>query len=641
MSNEGQKLNRIEDIKTRLFSKNYKTEVEHRNVLKHEEKTDIPDSWPSTDSALAAGKKFFMRASFFKKFFLFSIALFILTLLYASYTFFIGGNTVSNNNIDISILGNTFTSGGEELPLQINITNKNSSALDLVDLVIDYPKSASNDKAQDMEHLRQSLGSIPSGAVRSENIKLTLFGEQGSTSKIKISIEYRVEGSNAIFVKDKFYDVNINSTPVNLSIDSPTEVSPNQDIVLNIKATLNANKVAPGMLLRLDYPAGFQFISAKPAPDFGNNVWSLGDLSPGIDRDISVVGKMIDVFDGEQKTFRLSGGSQSTSDKSLIKVVFNSMEHTLFIKKPSIDARLFINNVYQREYASDAKTPITGEIRWTNNLDTKINDLEIRAKLSGNGVNRKNVSVVGGLYNSLENYIVWDKNSSNGFQEVNPGESGTARFTVYPTPLFSVAGGLLSEPVINIDISMSGRKSAEGSSAQVLNNGESKTIRIISDVGFSSKAVYFSGPFTNTGPIPPKAERETTYTIVWTLSNTANTISKVKISSTLPPWMRFAGTVSPASEDLNYNASTKEIVWNVGSIKRGTGITGAEKEVAFQIVLSPSLSQLGSSPVIINDAILTGHDDFANVSVRVNKSSLNTNLINDGGFPLGGGRVEE
>jgi hypothetical protein len=195
---------------------------------------------------------------------------------------------------------------------------------------------------------------------------------------------------------------------------------------------------------------------------------------------------------------------------------------------------------------------------------------------------------------------------------------------------------MLSNPSINIEINISGKQSTEGFAVNELNNSTSSIIRIISDVGFSAKALYYSGPFTNTGPIPPKAEKSTTYTVVWTLSNTANDISKVQIHSTLPPWISFVGPFLPASENLTYNSSTKEIVWNADRIPKGTGIVGAKKEVAFQISFTPSLSQVGSIPTIINEATLTGHDDFANVDVRINKAILNTNLDSDAAFPLNG-----
>lgn len=640
MDKEGEKINRIEEMKTRLFSKNYKTEIEHRDGFAHHNRLDVPDSWAKEEVVASKGDKFFMKTSLFKKFFIFSIVFFVLALSYVFYSSIFKGNTISNDHIDIAILGNAFTSGGEELPLQVEITNRNSLPLDLVDLVTEYPKSSTGDLSQGTEHFRQSLGTIPAGAVRSENIKVTLFGEQGSVRPIKFSIEYRVEGSNAIFVKDKIYEVSVNSTPIDLSIDAPNSVSPNQDINLKIKAALNATKATSNILLKVDYPAGFQFTSATPAPTLGNNVWSLGDLAPGTARDIAITGKLVDVFDGEDKTFRVWSGSQSQTDKSIIGVVFNSLGHTVSIKKPFIEAQLYINGVYQREYAIDTKTIMQGEIRWKNNLDTKINDLSIVAKISGTAFNKKSININQGVYNSLANTITWDKSTTSNFTAVNPGEYGSVSFSLSPLSLFSSLG-VIPDPAISIDVSITGRQPLEGYATKNLDNSESKTIKIISDVGFANKLLYYSGRFSNTGPIPPKAEKETTYTVVWTLSNTSNNISKAQVKSTLPPWVRFVGPILPPGEDVTYNPSTKEILWNIGNLAKGTGITTAGREVSFQLSFLPSVSQIGTAPVLVNDAILTGHDDFANVDIRVNKSSLNSRLTNDPAFPASGDRVIE
>ncbi|KKS05015.1 MAG: hypothetical protein UU82_C0002G0023 [Candidatus Nomurabacteria bacterium GW2011_GWC2_41_8] len=636
------KLNRLEELKSRLFSKNYQTRIEHRDSFSHLDRKDVLDSWKTREKVGPnAANKFFMKTSMFKKFFIFSIAFFVLTLGYAAYIFFVGGNTVSNNNIDISILGNNFTAGGEELPLIVGITNRNNSSLDLADLVVEYPKGSSGDLSSDIERSRISLGTIPAGAVRNENLKVVLFGEQGSLRPVKISLEYRVSGSNAIFIKEKLYEVNISSTPISLLVDAPLVVSPNQNITLNVKAILNATKPAPKILIKLNYPVGFQFVQSVPAPSFGNNIWNLGDLAPGAEHGISISGKMVDVFDGEEKTFNISSGSQSITDKSLIGVVFNSIGYTIAIKKPFIEANLFINGISQREYATDTKTPINVQIRYTNNLDTQVNDLVIQAKISGNAFDRKTIIAQQGFYNSSKDVITWDKNSQNQFKEVNPGDSGSVAFSVSPLSLFSAAGEILLNPSINIEVNISGKQALEGFTVGELNNSTSAVVRIISDVGFSAKALYYSGPFANTGPIPPKAEKTTTYTIIWTLSNTANSISKAQINSTLPPWIVFSGFFLPAAENLSYNPSTREIIWNADRILKGAGITGAKKEIAFQVSFTPSLSQVGTIPVIINAAILTGHDDFANVDVRVNKIGLNTKLDSDIAFPVNGSVVVE
>ena len=646
--NDRNKLNRIEELKSKLFSKNYQIKMEHRDRFTRSKRDDIPDVWEGgkniEDDSFSNRGKFFMKTYLFKNFFIFSLVFFILTFMYASYVFFAGGNTVSSDNIDISILGNNFTAGGEDLSLIVGISNKNSSSLDLVDLVVEYPKSSSNSEtglSAGTERLRESLGAIPAGAVRNENIKVVLFGEQGSVRPIKVSIEYRVEGSNAIFVKEKKYEVTISSTPLNLSIDAPLVISPNQDITLNIKATLNATHPVSKILLKLNYPIGFQFVSSSPAPSLGNNVWSLGDLAPGAERNISITGKMFDVVDGEEKTFLVSSGSQSAGDRSVIDMVFNSISHTVEIKKPFIEAKLFVNGAYQREYATNAKTPFHGEIRWINNLDTKVNDLEIRAKISGNAVDRKTITADQGFYESLTDTIIWDKNSKNEFSEVNPGDSGSVSFSVSPLSLFSASGGMLADPIVSVNISISGKQLVSGYATTDLNNSDSSVIKIISDVGFAAKALYYSGSFTNIGPVPPQVEKETSYTIVWSLSNTANNISKGVVRSSIPSWVKFTGSISPAGEDLVYNPSTKEIIWNIGRIPKGTGITETLRSVSFQVAITPSLSQVGTTPVIVNDSVLTGHDDFANVDVRASKNALRTQLDNDPQFPSAGGVIVE
>jgi len=640
--NDPNRLNRLEELKSKLFSKDYRTKLEHRDSFSHAYKKEVVDSWtPKETTGVNDEKNFFVKTSRFKKFFIFSLIFFILALAYAAYIFFAGGNTVSNDNIDISILGNNFTAGGESLPLIVEITNKNNLPLELVDLVVEYPKDSSDTSLSDIERLRDSLGTIPAGAVRNDNMNVLLFGEQNSICTLKFSIEYRVAGSNAIFVKEKDYDVSITSTPINLSVDAPPTISPNQDITLNVKATLNAINPVSNILVKLDYPVGFQFASAVPAPSFGNNVWNLGNLSPGDEHDISILGKMVGVFGGEQKTFNISSGSQSSTDKSTIDVVFNSIQSTIAVQKPFIEANLVINGVSQKEYMDPSTAPIAVQIQYANNLDTSVNDFQIVAKLSGNAFDPKTVSASDGFYDSAANTITWDSNSNSEFQAINPGNTGTVAFSVSPLSLYSAAGGMLSNPTISVEVDVAGKQAVQGFATNQLTNSSSADIKIISDVGFSDKALYYSGPFTNTGSIPPKAGQATTYTIVWSLSNTANNISNAQVTSTLPAWMTFVGPFLPANENLIYNPSTREITWGAGNIPTGAGIVGDPRSVSFQVSFTPSLSQVGAIPTILNSATLTGHDDFANVDVTVNKGALNTQLNGDTSFPNNGSIVSD
>ncbi|MFN4181529.1 MAG: hypothetical protein ACK4FA_02445, partial [Candidatus Paceibacteria bacterium] len=233
------------------------------------------------------------------------------------------------------------------------------------------------------------------------------------------------------------------------------------------------------------------------------------------------------------------------------------------------------------------------------------------------------------------------KNSDDAFAEVEPGDTGLLTFSFAPKQLYTSSEGILNQPVINLAASITGKQAVAGSVAKKIESNDNKVVKIISNVGFSNQVVYYTGPFTNTGPLPPKVETETTYTVIWNLTNTSNMIRNTKVRATLPPWVNFAGTISPADANLTYNSSTKEIVWDAGTIPRGAGYGSDGPEVAFQIIFTPSLSQLDDTPDLLNEAVLTGRDDFANVDVRINRSSLNTKLSGDTSFDAKKARVVE
>jgi hypothetical protein len=630
---EKEKLNSIEEDKANLYNPNYKVDQSAGLRFGQRSKFNVPEDWQK--EALIMKNKvqtvFTNKTSFFKKFFFFSLGFFVLAMLFAAYIFFGGGNTVSNKNIEVAIFGSAFASGGEPLPLQIEIVNKNTSALLLTDIVVEYPR-VGTEFVGDLERVRFSVGTIPARSAHTENINLVIFGEQGSVKPLRFSVEYRVDGSNAIFVKNKDYSITISSAPVNISVQAPLQISPNQEFELKITNVLNINKPAENVLVRVEYPLGFEFVSAMPSPVSGNNVWSLGDLTPGSTSNITIVGKMVDVVDGENKAFQIFSGNANTRNKYDIAVVFNSIIHNMLVEKPFVSAVLYINGSSQKEYSVEARNIIQGEIRWVNNLPTRVNDIQIKATLSGNALNKNSIVSRDGFYNSAQDAIIWDRNSNPIFSEVAPGQSGSVNFSFSPTPLFSGSGGMLSEPIINIDVSVNGREDLSSGGVASLKSIDSKKVKIISDVALSNKLLYSVGPFTNTGPVPAKVETPTTYTVVWSVSNTSNSISNAQVRGSLPPWVKFLDRISPVSEDLSFNPSSREVVWNIEQIPRGTGINNPEKEVSFQVEFNPSLSQVGTAPTIVNALALTGFDDFAKVEVRLNKPALTPRLINDPAF---------
>ncbi len=633
------KINHIEEISKKLYSRN-------ENLLRKKKGNELPEmhygiprEW-NEEKFTSTPMKIKLPHTFFKKFFFFSAAFFAVALIFTFVKFYGGSNTISPQNIDITVLGNAFAAGGEELPLQVVIENKNNVSLQLADLLVEYPKGSSGETTGDFVRIRKSLGTIGAGGVANEAIKVTLFGEQGTTKDIKVSLEYRVESSNAIFVKDAIHTVNISSSPILLSIEAPQSVTSNQEMTLNVKVTSRIQQVSKGILLKVQYPSGFKFESATPGPLVGEDTWDLGDLALDAVKSISIKGTLLGQ-DGEERSFKAYVGEGDPKDLSTIGTIYNSLLQTVSITRPFIEARLLINNLDQEEFAAGSGSPISAEIHWTNNLPTRVDDMQIKARITGNALNKSSIKALSGFYNSTDDTITWDRNTEGDLSSVDPGATGVLTFTFTPTALSSGSGSFVAEPTVDIGVSISGKQPASGNILSEINNSESKKIKINSDLQIVSKALYYSGPFQNSGPIPPKAEQKTTYTITWTVMNTANSVSGAEVKATLPFYVKYAGVVSPPGENISFNQTTREVLWSLGQVAASTGFGGDAREVSFQVELTPSVSQVGSAPQLLSETVLTGVDNFTNSNLKSTRNSLNTRLSNDTTFKSGDESVIE
>ncbi len=577
--------------------------------------------------------------SLLKKFFILSAVFFAASIAIAAYFFFGGSNVVSSQNIDLEILGPGSIEGGKELSLQVLVTNKNNVPLELADLVVAYPEGtrAALGDNKELPRLRKSLGTINSGETASEIIKSVLFGKEGTTKEIAFSLEYRVPGSNAIFAKEKKYEIEISSSPVGLEVETLKEASFNQEFSIKISVSSNSDTKIDGVSLRIDYPFGFKPTEARPEPAYGNNIWKIGDILPGSKTSIVVKG-IINGQDEEEKTFNFYVGQAKPDNEREMSAIYSSASNQVVIKKPFIGIYATLNGDDSGEYIASAGEDIRTDITWVNNLPTKIVDASIEAVLSGEAFDKSSVSVDRGFYDSSKNTITWDKENFPELASVETGQSGRMSFTFSPK---TSAGGqyAVENPKIVLKINVSGKRVSESETPEEAGGVTEKIIKVNSDLKLASRAVYYSGPFQNTGPIPPRAEKETTYTVIWTVTNSSNYVSGAKIKAFLPSYVKWLGVVSPSSENISYNSLNGEIDWDLGDLPPKTGVSGKTKEVAFQISLLPSLSHVGKTPAIVSDIVLSGTDNFTGAEIRDQKGSLTTSLSTDPNADKNSGQV--
>lgn len=567
-----------------------------------------------------------------KRLFIASILFFLFAGALAFYGFFRGGNTVSPGNISLAVLGPVSAAAGEELTFEVTITNYNELALESVDLIVEYPAGTRKtvDLGTELLRFREALGGLPPGGSVSRRLSAVPFGEEGDKKEVRLSAEYRPAGGSATFSKTAVYEFLVNAAPLTVSVSVPSEVGSGQPFEISVEIVSNASAIIRNLLLKAEYPVGFMFESATPAPAFSGNIWQLGDLKPEGKRTVRIRG-VVEAAEEEERTIRLSVGAASPRDEKVLGTVFLTETPSVMVRKPFVGLSLALNGESGKEFVARSAQTLRADILWANNGTAKVTDLEITARLDGAVWNRSSVAPQGGFFDFNTNSISWDKRIRSSFGSLSPGESGTVSFSFTTAPV-ATDPALFKNPEMFIHIFARGKRLNEDGAYQDVVSSFSKKIKIASALALGTRLLYNGGPFVNSGSVPPKAEEETTYTIVWSLSNSSNSVSGAKVSAVLPAYARWMEKWSPASERVSYNAIGGEVVWDAGDIAPGAGFGTSPRELSFQVALLPSLSQVGSSPVIVGEAVAEGYDRFAGASVRSNvRPALTTASLEEGG----------
>ncbi len=569
-----------------------------------------------------------------------SAIFFIVALLVVIYNFWVGGNLVSGDNIEVTIKAPISITGGEVWPFEVEIKNKNNVTLSDVDMGITFPLGAKqvDDPSVSAKRIQEFLGDILPNQSLKKNKSIILLGNENEKKEITITLEYKVAGSNSLFNKTKVVSVLISSSPVSIVITGPTEVNTNQTVNFTVDITSNSPTLMKNLLLKVDYPFGFIFSESNPKFFSKNNLWLIGDLEPGAKRTIKFSGAL-NGQEGEERGFNFSLGPQSSVDNLSLDLPLTTYFSSVTIRRPFVSADISLNGLESNEYVSRAGNKVDAVIKWRNNLSYEVSDVSIIVRINGNSVNKSSIQVNGGYYRSVDNTIIFDKMTDSNLANLEPGQSGSSRFSFSSFSAGSVTGLSLSNPTITLDFSVSGRRIDFENGEEDVLFSDSRKIKITSDAQMFAKILYYIGPFQNSGPIPPKAETETTYTITWTITNPLNNLNNVRVNATLPPYVKWLSKVSPTQENINYDEGTGLVSWNVGNISAGAGTISSAKEVSFQISLLPSVDQIGTSPSLIGEASLSARDVFTLTEVTDSFSALNTDLSNDPYFRNEGGKV--
>ncbi len=479
----GEEKSSVEKLKEKLYSRTrYKKPTDQRsNIEQPEDRPQVAEKWdtPELDEMLQHDRRLPEPYPIMKKIFVFALLFFIGTLAITAFIFLGGSNFISSKNVDISVSGPASISAGDVLELGITISNKNNADLQVANLSIQYPQGSH--EADNPEHaityVREELGAIGSGDELNKIERVILFGEEGEVKQIKISVEYRISGSNATFYKDKIYEITIGEPPLTMIIDQPDSVNSGDAFNTNVTVSSASTEVLRNVVVKADYPPGYSLISSQPQPLTGENFWSLGDMPPGSEKTLTLKGHLLGE-NQEKRTFHFTVG---VGDPGLSGIILGadlvSLSDTVSIARPSVSLSLALDGDESFEHNLKAGDFVSADIRVRNNLSDKIVGPKLVVHLSGTALDENSVSSSGGVYDRQNNTITWNLVNLFGQPEILPGADGEVNLRFRS---LEDAGEPAGE--INIEVSFSGR--SVGEISREIGSELERLIKVSAETGF-------------------------------------------------------------------------------------------------------------------------------------------------------------
>lgn len=635
---------RLRELRDRLYSRGQSPKAYEQTPLKDVPVEEVPHTWQSetlvpyefsapTIPPPQAHPMPRRTRSYRTKLIIGGLVFFLVTLVLSGSFLLFGKNAVQGGNLSLALEAPFVVGGGEELQLQATITNKNAVPIQSATLIVEYPYGTQSvdEPGKELFRDRKVLNPLQPGETMNVPLYARVFGEENEEKTVLVSVEYRIEGSNATYVQDADpIRFKITSSPVVLSVENVEKMSSGQEAVLSVSVTSNASEELESLLLKAEYPQGFDFTSAQPAPVSGQDTWSIARLKPQEKRTITIRGVLVGE-ERDNKVFSFLTGLPSERDRFSLASVLSTAREEITIETPFLAIDVNVNGEGGEDVVIGPKGFAQITIGFHNTLSTTLYDGRITVDLSGNGFTKSDVRTEGGFYDSSQNMIIWDSSEESALQEISPGRTRSVSFSISPEHLDSLG----RTPKISFVVNVEANRIGEGNVSERLVGTARRSIKIETIADLSSSVLYSVGAFTNTGPVPPTAEEVTTYTMHLYVKNGSNAITDGIVTMNIPlyvTWLSLATTPG----DFVYNTQTREVQWKVGDLE-----AGAEREDEFQFSLKPSVSQIGQVLTLIGEQRFRATDRFTGTVVRDTAPAVTTQLAADPEYENQDGRVEK
>jgi len=523
----------------------------------------------------------------------------------------------TSRDIILSLKTTQNTLLGVPFNIDVNIENNSDNPLKDIKLSMILPEgTAFVSENQEKRALNRSLGDLDGRSTFQDKIPIIIFGNEQSIKKFEITISYfpPTLGPKARFEQTKSVEVAVREPGIKLDLITPQKVLNNEDFEIEVHYQNISDIGFSGVELKLDYPEFFTFKNATLQPSSGNNFWKIGDLAENSQKGTLIVqGKVISA---EKSFFKIKGSLKVNlfGQKYLIS------EKTAEINIASSPLSLTISLNDQPDYLAFPADRLKYKITFRNNSDIGLNDVVIKAKLTGEMFNFQSLRG-SGFFSSKDNTIIWNTANTPGLRLISPTSEGFVEFEIETKEFYPIKRVSDKNFILKVEAEISSPTVPYYvASEKTIGLAELKT-KVAGNITINSEASFLKGAW------PPKVNKPTNFNIRWTTANYSTDVSKIEIRAFLQAGVAWTGQVkSNVNTVPAYNERTQEIIWLIDRIPATKGVISKPVEATFQIEATPNITQINQPMPLLSETILRGFDEFANIELKSSANALDSKV---------------
>ncbi|MCK5044167.1 hypothetical protein KAR26_00360 [Candidatus Parcubacteria bacterium] len=521
-------------------------------------------------------------------------------------------NIYSRDTLKLEILSSDKAELAQEVEYIIKYKNNGNIRLEEPKLIFEYPKYSLVEGGV----LRQEIGSeklgeaIYPGEEKIIRFKGRLLGKEGEIKEAKAWLSYRPKDLTARYESDTTFSTVIEKVPLVFEFDLPSKIESGKNIQFRLNYSSNIDYPLSDLRCIVEYPSGFEFSRSVPE-SMEQTEWEIPLLNRAEGGRIEIWGSLSGELK-EQKNFKAKLGVWQEGEFILLKEITKGVE----IIEPSLYISQQING--NPEYVANPGDMLHYEISFRNIGEETMMDLAMIIKLEGEAFDFYSIKAPEGKFQLGDNSIIWDGSEIPKLRFLDGQEQGKVEFWINLKDEWGVGSIQDKEPLVKNKIYLSQAR-------------KEFATKINSKLVINQKGYFNDDVFGNNGPIPPKVDSLTTYTITWQIENYHNELKNVKVKAVLPENVRLTGKISPEEESSSFafDSQSREIVWQVDDLEIGAGVFSQNKTCIFQVALVPTQSQRGSTAILVNEVEIFGEDQWTEHIISITAEAIDTTLPDD------------